>query len=96
MSLKALRPLVWVHIPKSGTSFLNTLLFTVCPEWPPDWKMRPAAVRRKSIPSLFAEYSLEEFCDGGFAADYPSPARGGQIGVGDELYARHRGRLMGM
>ena len=36
MSVKALRPLVWVYIPKSGIFFLNTLLFMVCPKWPPD------------------------------------------------------------
>lgn len=93
--LEVLKPLVWVHIPKTGTSFVNTLLFTACPEWPQGVAM-DTEMERSGIPYLFQAYPLSKHCKGGFEEDYPAPREGGHYGLTEESYGLYAGRMVGM
>lgn len=92
-SLDKVKPVVWVHIPKTGTSFLNTLIYGLCPDWPKDWKLNS----KIPIPKNFKKYPLDEHCPGGFDMDYKSPTVHGHIGIlSDDFYKERKGNLVGM
>lgn len=93
--LEAAKPFLWVHIPKTGTSFVNTLLFTACLKWPKEAVMDDS-MESQGIPYLFKEHPLGKNCPGGFNAEYPAPSEGGHYGLSNELFAKQRGHLVGM
>ena len=67
-------PLVWVHVPKSGTSFANALLHHVgiCPKWPSCATLLPG----EKDAEFFKDWNQGELCPEGFAEDYrPSKHR---------------------
>lgn len=80
-------PIVWVHTPKTGTSFLNTLLHHkgLCPAMPEDaWFMRPAWT---SDHKFLTTYKMHELCPGQFNVNYPCPP--GSMGVADIWEKNH-------
>ena len=60
-------PLVWVHVPKSGTSFANALLHHVgiCPKWPSCAMLLPG----EKDADFFKDWDQGELCSDGFAED---------------------------
>lgn len=95
LRLEAAKPLLWMHIPKTGTSFANTLLFTACSKWPRDAVMDDA-MESLGIPHLFKINPLGKHCPGGFASEYPAPVDGGHFGLSDVLFEKQRGHIVGM
>ena len=69
--LKSALPLVWVHVPKSGTSFANALLHHVgiCPKWPSCAMLLPG----EKDAQFLKDWDLGELCEDGFAEDYRPP-----------------------
>lgn len=69
--LKSVLPLVWVHVPKSGTSFANALLHHVgiCPRWPSCAMLLPG----EKDAQFFKDWDLRELCEEGFVEDYRPP-----------------------
>lgn len=64
-------PIVWVHVPKCGSSFHNTLIHNagVCPQWPSCASLLPG----DSDHAFFKRFPRAIWCPDGFASDYPSP-----------------------
>lgn len=64
-------PLVWVHVPKSGTSFANALLHHVgiCPKWPSCAMLLPGEKEAQFL----KDWELGGLCEEGFSADYRPP-----------------------
>lgn len=92
-SLSSIKPIVWVHIPKTGTSFIHTLVFGVCPGWPENWFFDS----KKGIAKNFKNYRLDEHCVGGFDEKYGSPGRYGHVGIlSEQFYQQRRGKFVGM
>lgn len=65
---RALRPLAWLHIPKTGTSFANTVYHYGC-----NGTMLPvtATVAPNEVPirPLQANWPIQQYCAGGFYQD---------------------------
>lgn len=74
-------PIVWVHTPKTGTSFANVLFHHkgLCPAFPNDaWFLQP---EWSSDHEFLKAYNIHELCPGQFAKEYECPP--GSVGVGD-------------
>eukprot|EP00908_Phaeocystis_cordata_P002428 Transcript_12636.p1 GENE.Transcript_12636~~Transcript_12636.p1 ORF type:complete len:453 (+),score=59.97 Transcript_12636:1586-2944(+) len=69
--LKRALPLVWVHVPKAGSAFVNTLMHHVgiCPQWPSCGTLLPG----EDVYSMFATYNHSILCEDAFPADYSPP-----------------------
>lgn len=64
-------PLVHVHVPKTGTSFVNTLLMhhRICPAWPACATLRLG----DSDHEFFGAFPRWRLCPAGFSRDYRPP-----------------------
>lgn len=92
-TMDSIKPVVWVHIPKTGTSFLTTLVFSLCPRWSNDWQVDT----KRRIPSNFKGHDLTVECPGGFDAKYRSPSQFGHLGIlGEDFYQQRKGKFVGM
>ena len=102
-------PLLWVHVPKSGNAFLQTLLWTVCASWPRDWSIMDYT--GKNMAKYFERYSISSHCPdgmvegtrpdfhgglGGGDATGGNNDEGAQMPAVDSQYDAHRGNLVAM
>lgn len=83
-----LAPVAWIHIPKTGTSFVNTLIHhpEICPNVPEE----DFVVGAQHI-KFWQDHPKEEFCPGGFSQTYPAPPH--HFGIGP-VYNQNRGRII--
>lgn len=83
------RPLFWLHVPKCGTSFINTLIHqpNVCPGLPDDMLVEGD----NPMQSFEAEYpDLEPACPGSF---YNANILGNHLGMGN-IYDTAKGHIV--
>lgn len=89
-SFTPLKPVIWLHIPKTGTSFINTLLHhpDICPNFPADAYMMPGhhGIEHKFL----GKFNLDTVCPGGFARENRPP---GHHGVG-LVYDQNKGHVV--
>jgi hypothetical protein len=83
--LDRLKPMAWVHVPKTGSTFLNVLLLHpgICPSWP--------ATKAVVSPDIFEELNASVFCPGAFSTTYHPVGPMGHDGIGD-VYEANAGR----
>ncbi|CAK9057052.1 Uncharacterized protein SCF082_LOCUS30681, partial [Durusdinium trenchii] len=96
LRLKAALPMVWVHIPKCGTSFANTLVAMphFCPSLPSNFDIEEYAVNGCYY-KLMDPTICESVCDPEFFYCFPPGQYHLQVGNETE-YAARKGRLVGM
>eukprot|EP00746_Dinoflagellata_sp_MGD_P152250 gnl/MRDRNA2_/MRDRNA2_83536_c0_seq2.p1 gnl/MRDRNA2_/MRDRNA2_83536_c0~~gnl/MRDRNA2_/MRDRNA2_83536_c0_seq2.p1 ORF type:complete len:372 (-),score=52.67 gnl/MRDRNA2_/MRDRNA2_83536_c0_seq2:310-1425(-) len=88
-----LAPVAFVHIPKTGTSFLSALVHhpDVCPMLPADAATKYiSTLGRNTLHKFFSKYPKAKYCPG-FAKDYHTPP--GHQGIGS-LYNEHKGHVL--
>ena len=70
--LRNATPVLWVHVPKAGTSFANTLIHHagICPTWPSCATILPG----DSDHTFFSKFPRSTYCPSGFVTDYAPPA----------------------
>lgn len=69
------RPISWLHVPKAGSSFLNTLYHTpvLCPGIPEDaWLRDASAPGGGPVPELLERYPPDVYCPGSWSTTYTS------------------------
>eukprot|EP00929_Paragymnodinium_shiwhaense_P100928 TRINITY_DN63629_c0_g1_i1.p1 TRINITY_DN63629_c0_g1~~TRINITY_DN63629_c0_g1_i1.p1 ORF type:complete len:587 (-),score=116.83 TRINITY_DN63629_c0_g1_i1:63-1823(-) len=78
--LQRMKPIHWVHTPKTATSFGNTLFVDACPSGAFGGQRPVLGVGQRVLLDLMMDYPLEKECPGGFSARYQSPP--GHVGMG--------------
>lgn len=88
--LELLLPIAWLHIPRCGSSFINTLIHnpSICNKMPDDARV---LVDERGFPlePFFEKYPKNEFCRGGFTPKYIYSDPPGHLSVAsvyDQIY----------
>lgn len=86
-NLKALLPVAWVHIPKTGTSFVNTLISHpgICPNMPKN------TFCGADQHGFWQAHKKAELCPNGFSTSFISPP--GHHGIGP-YYEQNKGKVI--
>jgi hypothetical protein len=84
-----LTPIAWIHIPKAGTSFVNTLIHHpgVCAHMPEDEYVTD------NQHDFWEKHPKSTYCPGGFSDTYHSPP--GHHGMGQQ-YEQNRGHIIAL
>jgi hypothetical protein len=97
-----LTPVAWFHIPKTGTSFVNTLLHTpaICPNFPTDTRINSIenSWETKKIWSEALWGPMDYACDGGFSETFREGFTTGYAhqGMSVDHYFANAGHLVTM
>jgi len=93
--LKLLKPITWMHVPKTGTSMLNIFYAhpDICPLVPEGVKLPDNRTRPDN--DLFAEYPPDLNCPGSFKPDRGLEIQARHIGLGT-LYEDLKGHIVAM
>lgn len=89
-------PIHWLHVPKCGSSFLNTLVHLpgVCPSLPEDILISEETMGPRFLNTFLASFDFETTCPG--LDDYMSLGHQGLGDPGSEVYEGRRGKVMTM
>lgn len=91
--LKQVLPISWVYVPWTGPRFLNTLVTTVCTNWPQEAVVGPEDF--STINVFLQRWPLTQWCPEGFAQDGDF-AEGSHHGVNEPYLEDHASHLVGM
>jgi hypothetical protein len=88
-------PVAWFHVPKTGTSFCNTLYHTpgVCELFPREKYIGDSTSAGSWDPTW---RGMDVLCPGGFSATYRPATSGNHGGLDDSLWGLNRGHLVTM
>ncbi|CAK0864788.1 unnamed protein product [Prorocentrum cordatum] len=93
--VKLVTPVAWFHVPKTGTSFCNTLYHTpgVCEFFPRENYIGDSTSAGSWDPTWRA---MDGLCPGGFSATYRPATTGQHGGLDQSLWELNRGHLVTM